>query len=332
MDCLRCRAQNVDGKKFCGDCGAMLSSPEEERIRTLAKSILEEQFRLRDQKLLEIETADAIYDRLKKLATPTVLAITIAIAILGFIGYGKFNSLLDAMKVAETEGLARLRSQTDKETQHIKDEAGAERTALQASTASEAATLRREANSMRAENSKSYNELQAEVKRARAKLADAQSEIAQVMEQGTTLKDKYDTVGTQLVNLKGFSPTNNVVGLTGSSVTSGDLGQFLRIYSVGSAGPEVEQIQAKLKELGCYEGAVSGQYDALTKESVERFNRARGELFPSGVVDSTGWSMLFGPVYPAPKAPSTFQGLVSGDIRLSASGPAAPVLGAVRCD
>jgi hypothetical protein len=344
MNCLRCGAQSIDGKKFCGDCGAALNTPEEERIRQLATLILEEQFRQRDQKLLEIETAEAIYDRLKKLAAPTVIAITVAVAIVGIIGYREFNSLLGAMRVAETEAVGRIKSQTDQETQHIRDEGAGERASLQTGAAREAAAFRKDVSGMRAESAKSSKDLEAEVKRARAKLVDAQGEIAQLMEQGTALKDKYDRVGTELAIIQRLTPetSDNVVGL-GKPISSGQLvalTQALRTYSIDSSGPEVEQIQSRLKELGCYDGAVDGKYGVSTKEAVERFNRTRGEAFPAGVVDSLGWSMLFGPIYPAPKSVLTIQGAVavSSNVSLSRLNPGelnpgamVPVLGAVRC-
>jgi hypothetical protein len=333
MDCLHCHVPNPDEKKFCGDCGAVLNTPEEVRIRQLAESILEEQFRRRDQKLLELESADAIFDKLKKRAAPTIFAITVALAIVGFVGYDQFKSLLGAMKVTEAGALASLRGQTELETQHIRQEAAGERASLQSSASKETTEFHKEVSTMRADSEKSSRELQAEVKQARTKLAEAQNEIVQLMTQGTVLKNKYDNVGTQLASLQNLSsqPGTNAVGLN-ESVSATDQITVLtqspssRIYSVGSSGPEVERIQSRLKELGCYDGVVDGQYGVSTKEAVERFNHARGDAFPSGVVDPFGWFTLFS--LTGDEATSSLSG---GIPRVSISSPSTPVLGAARC-
>jgi hypothetical protein len=50
----------------------------------------------------------------------------------------------------------------------------------------------------------------------------------------------------------------------------------MRTLKFGSSGPDVEQLQQKLKELGHYTGAVDGRFGALTKNAVMNFQRARG--------------------------------------------------------
>jgi hypothetical protein len=50
----------------------------------------------------------------------------------------------------------------------------------------------------------------------------------------------------------------------------------MRTLRFGSSGPDVEQLQQKLKELGHYTGAVDGRFGALTKNAVMNYQRAQG--------------------------------------------------------
>ena len=65
MECTRCRTSNPEGKKFCGDCGASLDpqvAAGELDLRRQIEVVLEE--RLKDQKVVEIEVAQAVATRL----------------------------------------------------------------------------------------------------------------------------------------------------------------------------------------------------------------------------------------------------------------------------
>lgn len=360
MLCHNCRSEGAEGKKYCADCGAPLAHPEETKLQRQVVKIFEEQFRRRDQKLLELETADAAYSRLKKMAYPMVTAIAIVLAGVGYVGYGKYQNAIEAIKATESKAVGGLKSEADKEAQSIRSEATNQRASLQATAGTETTALRQEAGNMRRENSRTSQEFVAAAEQARTKVQGAQAElgkvqqqlaalresygaaqteITQLREQGTSLKQKYDAVGTQIAVLQspnvgsvvGLSETLSMrdsisTSLSGASVTS------LRFYSVGSSGPEVEKIQKRLAELGCYDGEITGQFDLQTKASVERFNSARGEQFPTAVIDVAGWDNLFGPIVLPPK-PSTYT--VSGTLTVTGNvvlgGSTIPVMGAVRC-
>ena len=339
MLCPSCKSEGAEGKKYCADCGAPLAESEEMKVRQQVEKIFEEQFRRRDQKLLEIESADAIYSRLKKMAIPVGIAIAIASAVVGFVGYGKYKSAIEVIKATEVQAVAGLKSQAGKESENIRTEAANQRSSLQATAGTETTTLRQEASKMRQQNSKASQELQQQIAFLKQKNDAAEREIAQLQQQGTSLKQKYDTAGTQLAAV--LQPpkvaASVIVSETAtfsdqaSAVLSSPAKTELRYYSIGSSGPEVEKIQKRLTELGCYDGQISGRFDAQTKASVEKFNSARGELFPSGVIDPVGWSNLFGPIMPGPK-PTTYS--VSGNLTVTGTmvlGSSVPVLGAVRC-
>ncbi|MBE9005808.1 peptidoglycan-binding protein [Fortiea sp. LEGE XX443] len=61
---------------------------------------------------------------------------------------------------------------------------------------------------------------------------------------------------------------------------------------VGSQGERVSELQASLKLLGFYTGAVDGVYNENTANAVSRFKQAVG-LNPDGVVDAATWQKLF---------------------------------------
>ncbi len=70
--------------------------------------------------------------------------------------------------------------------------------------------------------------------------------------------------------------------------------------SLGSEGEAVSELQAVLKLLGYYQGAVSGFYDESTASAVSRFQQAAG-IAADGVAGPTTWSRLF----PSPTSAST---------------------------
>jgi peptidoglycan hydrolase-like protein with peptidoglycan-binding domain len=61
---------------------------------------------------------------------------------------------------------------------------------------------------------------------------------------------------------------------------------------VGSQGERVAELQAALKLLGFYSGAVDGTYSESTASAVARFKQAAG-LNPDGIVDASTWQRLF---------------------------------------
>jgi peptidoglycan hydrolase-like protein with peptidoglycan-binding domain len=61
---------------------------------------------------------------------------------------------------------------------------------------------------------------------------------------------------------------------------------------IGSQGEQVIELQAALKLLGFYTGAVDGVYQQQTAQSVSQFQQAAG-LKPNGIVDAFTWQVLF---------------------------------------
>ena len=74
------------------------------------------------------------------------------------------------------------------------------------------------------------------------------------------------------------------------------------ILRTGSRGAEVSELQAALKLLGYFTGAVDGFYGESTAIAVSRFQQASG-LKPDGVTGATTWARLF-PSTPQAQKPS----------------------------
>ena len=75
------------------------------------------------------------------------------------------------------------------------------------------------------------------------------------------------------------------------------------VLQIGSRGEDVSQLQATLKLLGYYDGAVNGIYSEQTATAVSAFQKAAG-LTPDGITNSATWNRLFPPVT-ATNSPTT---------------------------
>lgn len=99
------------------------------------------------------------------------------------------------------------------------------------------------------------------------------------------------------------SPTPAAPTTPPQSPTNGSADKpFLKL---GSQGTEVTEVQALLKLLGYYTGAINGLYEESTANAVFQFQKAAG-LSPDGIVGTDTWSRLLPPSPAASSAnPST---------------------------
>jgi len=86
-ECQRCKSESPDGKRFCSECGAPLdltlvatSQLVDASVRTQIQSILAERYK--DQKLVELETTQAIAARFSEWAKLLGFFIGIPVAVL----------------------------------------------------------------------------------------------------------------------------------------------------------------------------------------------------------------------------------------------------------
>ena len=71
---------------------------------------------------------------------------------------------------------------------------------------------------------------------------------------------------------------------------------FSKKLKNGSSGKLVKQVQERLKELGYYDGPVSGNYRNPTISAVKKFQVQNG-MEDSGVVDEDTWNLIFNDVH-----------------------------------
>ena len=90
---------------------------------------------------------------------------------------------------------------------------------------------------------------------------------------------------------------NDVLGDTSDMVIAGD-GEAVEEYPYskklvrGSTGENVKQVQTRLKELGFFDGPISGNYMNQTQAAVKAFQTHNG-LTADGVTGQDTWNMLF---------------------------------------
>jgi len=100
--CNNCKSENQEGKRYCGDCGESLIIPDSDQFELIDKRI-EKAFenKFKDQKLIEVETTQAIASRFAKwskllgffIGIPIIL-FTILLATFGIKTYHDFASLV----------------------------------------------------------------------------------------------------------------------------------------------------------------------------------------------------------------------------------------------
>ncbi len=177
IECANCKAQNPNRNRFCGDCGAPLG-PASIAMKDMRGTALREQVseiirtQYKDQKVVEIETAQAIATRLtdwaKLLGFFVGIPIAILLLILGGLGIKTYSDFSSQVEKAQKDVNAHL-------------------TAAQAS----ATKLKDEGDSL----ARDYEKL-------RVQFADTAALAAQV----DILSKKVDVIGEKL----GFTPSSNV--------------------------------------------------------------------------------------------------------------------------
>ena len=266
MVCPKCKASNPDDKRFCGDCGAGLNAVDED-FRIRVQALLREQ--LKDQRLVEIETADAVMARLKTMAKPFLYTAALFVAVLGVLGFRSIRDFFEALKTAQDVAVQQMRRQAADQSQALAQEADAMR-----------GQLRRLGN---------QQGLVAQLHQTEAQLKSIQSA-------SQNLRQRYEQLGTELATSQATRPARASASVPSEagirSGSGGAGGDESTVLALGSYGPEVTRLQRRLKELGCYGGPASGEFDQATRSAVAKFNEARGEIGVGLVDRDTGAAMF----------------------------------------
>jgi hypothetical protein len=118
VKCTGCGAQSADGKRYCADCGAPVASAtaaSAANIRDIVRDVLKEHYA--DQKVVEIETAQAVATRLSDwgklfgyfLAVPAAIFL-IVLSALGFKTFQDFGKKVGDADVEVTKQIDKAKA------------------------------------------------------------------------------------------------------------------------------------------------------------------------------------------------------------------------------
>ncbi len=108
MNCPNCNIPNSDGKKYCADCGAPLA-PQTQHLEIFVKAQVEKaiQERFKDQKLVDIETSQAVAERLhgwaKLFGFFVGLPFAVLLIVLSFGGIEKYSDFKKLVGTVEEQ-------------------------------------------------------------------------------------------------------------------------------------------------------------------------------------------------------------------------------------
>jgi hypothetical protein len=213
VECLQCGSENPHGKRFCGDCGVFLD-PSGDSVRAQVKAIVGQELRRRDQKLLEIETADAIIDRIKSTFKPAMWTLALLVSVLGVLGFKSYRDALNAINSTKAQAVSSLQAHAWQQAQILDKEAAKQKETIENTAKAETAGIEDEAEKIRERYARlgNYDDIQARRKQAESTLQQEQAHVARLEEAGKQLREKYDSVGTQLAVIQNFqgpaSPQN----------------------------------------------------------------------------------------------------------------------------
>jgi hypothetical protein len=146
MNCPNCNSPSSDGKKYCADCGTPLD-PQMRHVEVLVKAQVERavQEKFKDQKLVDIETSQAIAERLhgwaKLLAFFVAIPLAIILVALGFAGVEKYSDFKNMIGSVENEVKPKIEQaksdseQAQKTAREAKADAEASKKTIESATA-----------------------------------------------------------------------------------------------------------------------------------------------------------------------------------------------------
>ena len=106
MNCTNCNSPNTEGKKYCSDCGTPLD-PQIQRLEVFVNTRIEKaiQEKFKDQKLVDVETSQAIAERLHGWAKMFGFFVALPVAILliglsiaGIEKYSDFKNMIGGIE------------------------------------------------------------------------------------------------------------------------------------------------------------------------------------------------------------------------------------------
>jgi len=219
-ECQRCKSESPDGKRFCGECGAPLDSTlvatshlVDASVKTQIQSILAERYK--DQKLVELETTQAIAARFsewaKLLGFFLGIPVAVLLLILAALGIKTYTDFVAQIGKVQADVATALKAAQDNA----------------AKLKSDGDTLARE-----------YDNL-------RVRFRDTADIAAQV----ETLSKRVDTIGEKL----GFTPSSKVSASTKRQIETAfsKYQQYLNRLGYPGTGGRIEiDIRERMEVIG----------------------------------------------------------------------------------
>jgi hypothetical protein len=146
MNCPHCNSPSADGKKFCADCGTPFD-PQTKYLETFVKSQVEEaiQQKFKDQKLVDIETSQAVAERLHGWAKlfaffvglPAAVVL-VGLSVAGIQKYSDFKTMVGSIEQQVKPKIEQAKSdaeQAQKTAIEAKSEAEVSKKTIEGATA-----------------------------------------------------------------------------------------------------------------------------------------------------------------------------------------------------
>lgn len=146
MNCPHCNSPSAEGKKYCADCGTPLD-PQTMHLESFVKAQVEDAIkeRFKDQKLVDIETSQAIAERLHGWARLfgywVGLPVAALILVLGALGIQKYIDIKNLVASTEEQVKPKIEQaksdaeQAQKTAKEAKDEAEGSKKTIEGATA-----------------------------------------------------------------------------------------------------------------------------------------------------------------------------------------------------
>jgi F0F1-type ATP synthase membrane subunit b/b' len=129
VKCPQCKADNIEGKNFCSDCGSLLTPQLKPLVRAQVEECIKEY--VKDQKVVDIETTEAIVERFHRWAKWFLVPATILLAILGLVfallGFSDYTAFRKTVQRATDELKPKLEqalNEADSATKKAQDAEG----------------------------------------------------------------------------------------------------------------------------------------------------------------------------------------------------------------
>jgi hypothetical protein len=283
--CAVCSASNPKTNRYCGNCGYALD-PSGEKLRQQIRDILDKEFK--DPELVAVTVADSAEERLWKWGKLLGLAGAFAVAGFGFFGFTSYQEAKKTIQDASTAAVAGVNDVASKSTKAIENKGKNTIDDMQNAETTTLGQISNQASSV----STAVRSVASRAKVSDQRLAKAEQEVQALRARYAPLEQSVDLLtqirtespGTPIGNISSglFDTGSGASGLSNTSFAGLDTESLNHLktlpspYKSGASGDGVTALQQRLKDLQCYSGPISGQFDDATGTAVDAFVLANG--------------------------------------------------------